>query len=236
MRPQRADLLQALVEVADLLLTDMETQVLLHRMAGAVTTSIPDVAGASVTLGTGKAGTKGYQMVAASGELAERIDDVQYTNDAGPCVEALRTGNEVIVPQLPADSWPAFSAAAQAEQVNWSMSVPMRNGEHVGVLNIYGLGEGRYDPEQHLRPATVFARYAATILAAHSRFQQATGEVGQLREAMASRAVIEQAKGMIMLLRRCSPDEAFEVLVHTSQHSHLKLRDVAAQLIASVMD
>ena len=53
----------------------------------------------------------------------------------------------------------------------------------------------------------------------------------QMAEAMRSRAVIEQAKGILMGGRRCSADEAFEILARLSQDSHRKLRDVAAALV-----
>jgi AmiR/NasT family two-component response regulator len=52
-----------------------------------------------------------------------------------------------------------------------------------------------------------------------------------LRIAMTSRATIEQAKGMIMASRRCTPEEAFETLVRASQRSNLRLRDIAARIV-----
>ncbi|MEV5717111.1 ANTAR domain-containing protein [Amycolatopsis mediterranei] len=58
-------------------------------------------------------------------------------------------------------------------------------------------------------------------------------ENAQLREALASRPVIEQAKGMVMLLRGCPADEAFGVLVTVSQLTNVKLRDVAAVAVAA---
>ena len=58
-------------------------------------------------------------------------------------------------------------------------------------------------------------------------------EVAQLRTAMASRAVIEQAKGILMLLTRCTEQAAFDLLSHMSSHTHRKVRDVAAALTGS---
>jgi len=54
----------------------------------------------------------------------------------------------------------------------------------------------------------------------------------QLSEAMQSRAVIEQAKGVIMATNRCDPDEAFKTLVRLSQSTHRKLRDLADEIVA----
>jgi hypothetical protein len=58
-------------------------------------------------------------------------------------------------------------------------------------------------------------------------------EVEQLHEAMASRACIEQAKGILMLLTGCTDQVAFALLSHISAHTHRKLRDVAHAITAS---
>ncbi len=58
-------------------------------------------------------------------------------------------------------------------------------------------------------------------------------EVAQMRTAMASRAVIEQAKGVLMLLAGCGEQAAFDLLAHISSHTHRKVRDLAQELTAS---
>jgi hypothetical protein len=58
-------------------------------------------------------------------------------------------------------------------------------------------------------------------------------EVEQLRQAMASRAAIEQAKGILMLLMGCGDQVAFDLLAHISSHTHRKVRDVAGAIIDS---
>src|SRR5215210_9541825 len=58
-------------------------------------------------------------------------------------------------------------------------------------------------------------------------------EVAQLRTAMVSRAVIEQAKGVLMLLTGCADQVAFDLLTHISSHTHRKVREVAQELVAS---
>jgi len=78
-----------------------------------------------------------------------------------------------------------------------------------------------------------FAEYATVSLSNAHLFADLAAEVEQMRQAMKSRAVIEQAKGIIMGERRCSPDEGFDVLVQLSQDTNRKLRDVAAALVAT---
>jgi AmiR/NasT family two-component response regulator len=63
--------------------------------------------------------------------------------------------------------------------------------------------------------------------------QALEAEVAQLRTAMASRAVIEQAKGVLMLLTGCADEGAFDLLTHISSNTHRKVRDVAAELVGS---
>jgi hypothetical protein len=65
------------------------------------------------------------------------------------------------------------------------------------------------------------------------RAQALQAEVGQLRAAMASRAQIEQAKGILMLLTSCGDQVAFDLLAHISSHTHRKVRDVAHEITES---
>ena len=80
-------------------------------------------------------------------------------------------------------------------------------------------------------PATPVERPAGDEAAA--RIAALELEVAQLRTAMASRAVIEQAKGVLMLLTGCADTVAFDLLTHMSSHTHRKVRDIAAELVAS---
>jgi PAS domain S-box-containing protein len=74
--------------------------------------------------------------------------------------------------------------------------------------------------------------YTAGTLAGTRLFSDLVAEVGQLREALTSRATIEQAKGILMLRSRCTAQEAFAMLSQSSQDRNIKLRDVAAELVA----
>src|SRR5215212_3123933 len=65
------------------------------------------------------------------------------------------------------------------------------------------------------------------------RIQALEAEVGQLKAAMASRATIEQAKGILMLLTSCGDQVAFDLLAHISSHTHRKVRDVARVITES---
>ena len=73
----------------------------------------------------------------------------------------------------------------------------------------------------------------AAVHADEDRVRALEVEVAQLRTAMASRAVIEQAKGVLMLLTGCADQVAFDLLTHISSHTHRKVRDIAQELVNS---
>jgi len=74
---------------------------------------------------------------------------------------------------------------------------------------------------------------APPVAPADEHVRHLENEVEQLRSAMASRAAIEQAKGILMLLMSCGDQVAFELLAHISSHTHRKVRDVAVAIIDS---
>jgi hypothetical protein len=102
------------------------------------------------------------------------------------------------------------------------------------------------EPLQHeaeARPGSVAAiRATEATMATNGRSESEPAdvdalraEVAGLREALRSRAVIEQAKGILIATAGCTPDEAFALLVRQSQHENRKLREVAGELVASKM-
>ena len=65
---------------------------------------------------------------------------------------------------------------------------------------------------------------------------QLRAQNSQLALALETRAVIDQARGMVMALAPCTGDRAWELLVGVSQHCNIKLRTVAAALVATAED
>jgi hypothetical protein len=102
----------------------------------------------------------------------------------------------------------------------------------VGSLNVYCTA-GRLD-DAAVRTAREFARSAAVVVDNAAEYAGATDLVGHLRIALESRAGIEQAKGILMERHRCTAEEAFHRLVEESQARGLKLRRIAAELVAGV--
>jgi transcriptional regulator with GAF, ATPase, and Fis domain len=127
--------------------------------------------------------------------------------------------------------WPDLAKRALDAGCRSSLSIGLPVRERVtGALNIYATEPDAFD-EDAVTLAQTFAGYAA-VAVANAYLYDTTATLAQhMQKAMESRAVIEQAKGIIMAERRCTADEAFQMLTKVSQDANRKLRDVAAALV-----
>ncbi|MEH0935469.1 ANTAR domain-containing protein [Micromonospora sp. CPCC 205543] len=127
--------------------------------------------------------------------------------------------------------WPDWAKRGREAGVGSSVSIglPMQEAV-VGALNVYAGTPKAFDDDT-IAVLETFAAYAAVALANAQLYDSTATLARQMQEAMANRAVIEQAKGIIMGERRCSPAEAFAVLAKVSQDSNRKVRDVAQALV-----
>ncbi|HSP37291.1 MAG TPA: GAF and ANTAR domain-containing protein [Frankiaceae bacterium] len=171
--------------------------------------------------------------VASTGNLAVDMDQRQYDSGWGPCLDAADTGQMLVVEDMSTETrWPEFRDRGREIGIASSMSTPMPLQQHVGAaLNAYARTPHSFD-ESSREWARAFAEHAALALAHAYRYTQIAHQAESLREAMRSRAVIEQAKGILMAARRMTADDAFNVLVQISQTRHIKLRQLAAQVVS----
>jgi GAF domain-containing protein len=161
------------------------------------------------------------------------IDQAQYNSGKGPCLDAFRHGRVYRIESTATDArWPEFSRAAGAKGIKSTLSLPlMVEDEPVGALNLYSREEASFgDDEEQIGMA--FASQAAVAMANAQAYWEAKEVADQLGEAMRSRAVIEQAKGILMAAQGCSPDQAFDLLVKASQRSNRKLREIAQDIVS----
>jgi GAF domain-containing protein len=200
----------------------------LARVAALAKQAVPGAHEVSVTL----IRDTGPRTAASTGEPALVIDRWQYENRDGPCLSAAAGRRTLCVDEVAAEErWPGWEDHAGSVGVRSALSVGLPIREEVtGALNIYGTAAGAFDDES-VMPAETFAEYAAVALANADLYDTAATLARQMQAAMESRAVIEQAKGIIMGGRRCDPDQAFEILARASQESNRKLRDVAASVV-----
>lgn len=160
------------------------------------------------------------------------VDQAQYDTGDGPCIDSFRTGATVAIDSMHRPGpYPRFRHVAASHGFGSVLSLPMRAGPHtVGALNLYARTDRAFD-DSAVRSGLAFAEPAAFLLLNHQAYWDARSLSENLRQAMASRAEIEQAKGIIMATTGCSPDQAFDQLRQQSQHENLKLRDLAEELV-----
>lgn len=166
-------------------------------------------------------------------DTALEIDSAQYDAGSGPCLDAFRHHQVFRIDDVENDrQWPSFNEAAAEQGVKSVLSVPLlARHEGVGALNYYSRLQGAFS-ENDVRTALHFATYAAILLANSQAYWDAQ-ELGQdVAQAVRARALIEQAKGVLMGTRRCTADEAFEVLVRTSQRENRSVHEVAEELVS----
>jgi GAF domain-containing protein len=207
-------------------------QIMLTQIARLAAQTVPGAAEVSVTLVDSGVAT----TVAFSGSLAPALDERQYEAGAGPCVHAALTGQMISIDDTSSDTrFPEFSRQAHRHGVKHVLAVGLTSIEGTtGAINCYGFGTaGPFLPATR-RIATVFADAAGIVVMNALVLAQVKNEAQQMREAMASRATIEQAKGIIMAQNRCTETESFEVLRTRSMHGNRKLRDVAQDLVRTI--
>jgi len=170
--------------------------------------------------------------IASSDGYANMLDQLQYRLDQGPCLSTLQTGEVVFDDGTDAgDQWPLYRTQGEALGLGVSLSVPVSHGAQVlAALNLYSRTLRSFTSAERAR-ARGFADRAGGGVAIALKLARRTQLTDDLQAALAGRAVIDQALGIIMGQRRCSADEAFAVLREVSQTGNTKLREVAARLI-----
>jgi GAF domain-containing protein len=201
----------------------------LDRVAHLAEKAVPDADMTGLTLLVGGRAT----TAVFTDDEASQIDSAQYETGIGPCLDAFRHQQVFRIDDTTKDDgWPPFSEAAAARGVRSVMSMPLiANHEGVGALNFYSRQVQAFSDDD-VQIASQFSTQAAIVLANSQAYWDAQQLSQGLSEAMKSRAAIEQAKGILMGLQRCTADEAFQVLVRASQRENRKLRDIAADIVA----
>lgn len=218
-------------DLGAILLSEETVRGLLDIVVDLASSSVPGVDDASVSLVVQD--SKRLETANASSETVRDLDQTQYQEGRGPCVEAIRTGSEVDT-RLPSDRWPIFSESAVQAGVRTVHSVPLQVRDRTtGALNLYSTSVDALEGTP-LESARLLARQASIVLANASVLMSAELANQHLQEALASRDVIGQAKGVLMARRGLNADQAFDVLRRRSQHEGRKLRDIAAEVLRSI--
>jgi len=157
------------------------------------------------------------------------LDEAQYEAGEGPCLEAL-DGGAVVHGTDGLDRWPALAARAGSMGIRSVLSEPLECGPEVlASLNLYSRAASFDDEAKEV--SALFAGPAATAFANAAAYAAAAKLNENLREAIATREIIGEAKGILMARQGCTSDEAFDILRRASQRTNRKLRDIAVELV-----
>ena len=221
----------AMTELQTLLLTTPAVDDFVEGVALAAARHVGAATSATITLRRDRRPT----LVAASDPRAARCDEVEYAADDGPCLTAIDVGHVVHVPDVADEArWPQWRAAAQANGYGSAAALPreVRPGVHI-ALNLYATSPHAWDDAA----LVVAEMYADEIARAVELFLRSADQAelnADLRAALESRAVIDQAIGVVMAENRCAASEAMAILRSAARHRQTKLREVASAVIESV--
>ena len=225
--PGRSD--ELLIELAGILVAEQSLEKTLRQVLDLACAALPGGDEGAVTL----LEREGPRTAASTSDLALLVDSSQYDSDTGgPCLDAYRQQQVLRIDSTASDSrWPEFAAAAASAGIRSTLSLPLVvGGDGLGALNIYCRQQRGFSATDEALAAT-FASYASVAMANARVYWRTQRLAGQLEEALSTRGVIEQAKGILIAGQGCSADDAFALLAGVSQRTHVKLHDVAAELV-----
>ncbi|WP_018761009.1 MULTISPECIES: ANTAR domain-containing protein [Micrococcaceae] len=175
------------------------------------------------------------EAVAASDAAASALDELQNGFGEGPCLTALREERTLLVPDLAAETrWQDYVRTALHQGVSSILAVPLDlGGDGEAVLNLYSGRTNGFSVED-IATVETFAGHAANSLRLVLRIARLRETRNDLSAAMQSRTVIDMAVGAVMAQNRCTRDTAFGILTRASNTRNIKLRQVAAAVIASI--
>jgi GAF domain-containing protein len=221
-------------ELASISLADRPLGDVLTEITRIATGGIPGAESTSITL---IKDDKAY-TAAHHGDMALAADEVQYAQGYGPCMDAGRGGVLLRIDDVRTEErWPDYVAHVQAVGVRSSLSVPLPyQGTTIGALNIYSTKPEAFATPRALEAGLETAEVVAVAVANAEAHWQLSEQARNMRLAMESRAVIEQAKGVLMAQRQLTAEQAFEILREASQRYNRKLRDIAVGIVDGVQN
>jgi GAF domain-containing protein len=222
---------RAFEAMAQLLVSETSLAGALSSVLAVVTDTIPAAAHAGLT--TGDAHGNVATPIFTDPEVPD-MDQAQYDAGRGPCLDAWREGKVVRLDDLTwaTDRYPEFVAAAAAHGISSTLSVPLvADSASLGAINLYSPGTATFTEDDERLLADI-GPAAGAFLANAQAYWHAFALSEQLNDALTSRAVIDQAKGILMAGNpQLDADGAFAILRSASRRENVKLRDIAQRII-----
>jgi len=171
--------------------------------------------------------------LAASHPSLPELIEAQVRRGHGPVLDALGSGDPVICPDTLGESrWPEYAGLALRQGVRCSLSLACRPGGGAVCLSLFGARRGTLDSGS-IGVAERLVALGAAVAGIASEYGEARRTAGQLRAAAEARAVVDQAKGVLMHAFGCSAQEALQRMRQVSQARNIKVTEVAARIIGS---
>ena len=227
--PRENLLARTLVELADTLVDDFDIVELLTLLADRCV-EVLDVTAAGLML---VAPDGDLRVMASSSEAMRVLELFELQAEEGPCLDSFRTGHAVVNQDLATvdGRWPRFAAVALAAGFRSVHALPMRlRGTVIGALNLFRIDLGQMDSAD-VDAAQALADVATIAILQHRAALAAQIVNEQLQNALNSRIVIEQAKGMVGERAGLNMEQAFTRLRHHARHNNLRLVEVAGNVI-----
>lgn len=218
-----------LIAVADHLVTGLEITDLADRLMHTCVDMLP--ATSAGVLIADEAGS--LRVLASSSDEARDLELLAIQSQEGPCLDAIRTGEVVSVPELAAaaDRWPTFAPAALGEGFTGACALPLTiRGRTIGALNLFLDGNSTLSSRQ-LQIARLLAHLGSVGIVNNHTSQQQERLAEQLQSALDSRVVIEQAKGVIAARAGVGVGVAFDLLRSAARASQRPVLDVATDVV-----
>lgn len=227
-RVETNDVVQLSQEFAHLgseLRGDGDNQAALQRMVQLAVKYIEPCTGASITVVRGNSG----HSLATSDSVAARADALQHELDEGPCLRsAERDENHELFDVERDPRWPRFCAALLEHTAYRCVLSFQLEAQDAAALNLFAERPGAFSDDD-VDLATVFAAHATSLVALH----ESEDNAAHLQVALENSREIGAAVGVLMAHHKITQDDAFALLRHASQTLHLKLRDVAAEVVTT---
>ncbi len=171
-------------------------------------------------------------LSAFAGNGRIELDSLAAAPEPGPGSDAAAQGSAQVVRSLIVEKrWPEFTNRALYCGAQSVLACPLSgDGQVIGSVVFYSSQEAAFGSHQ-AAIAQAFADSAAVLLSNARIYEAATALSAQLNEALQSRAVIDQAKGILMVTQGGSADEAFEKIKSISQTTNIKVRELAQQIV-----
>jgi GAF domain-containing protein len=225
----RPDIAGALAQAAREIGSARDLSTTLDAIVHTALASLPGVDHVGISIAH-KGGRGRIETVAATDQLVWELDALQYELGEGPCVYAIEEAAVSVAEHAHHEQrWPRYIPEAVKRGLRAQMGLRLYvDGKTLGGLNLYSVEAEQFQPDTaHL--AELFATHAALALGKAREHET-------LNAALATRADVGKAVGILMMKYGLTDERAFEYLIRVSSHSNVKVRDVAAEVVAQAND